>query len=499
MCDKLPARRLRLLLLPVGVYLLASLAFHGFGYQRVQIKWSNVRLLDRQDLAASPARSLLLLHSQPPVLNALLASCLRLSSGIGIRPRTGVTYLFYGLGLTSAVLIFMLVADLTRSRVLAAAATVAMLLDPGFHFFQHVFFYPFIVHFLVVAILFLATRALIHGDFRYFAGAALISTAIPNTRSLFHPVWALVFFLLLAVLVAILHGRGAVVRPRVTPIVASVFLVLLFAWPLKNAVLFGTFTFSTWSGVNLSRGTPVSSGFLDDYLNRGVVSPEVEAEIERFARRFGDQKIHVLARPTRHGGTRNWHHYTFVETSGDLARDALRYRLANPDWWLLKTAINYSRWTRASFVQPYTEEIRGPKKDTYRAYAGGYRALFFSDVRPLLKPVLDLVLAWAPRARDRLLERRWTLFGTAGLPALLAVTLVLVVRGVRRGISAQTGALILALFILGWNLLLVCLSDGAEGNRMRFSVSPCLIVLGAVALSRAGGFLRRGRAEAVES
>ena len=46
--------RLRLLL-PVCVYLLASLAFHGFGYQGVKIPWSDARLLDRQDV--TPKRS----------------------------------------------------------------------------------------------------------------------------------------------------------------------------------------------------------------------------------------------------------------------------------------------------------------------------------------------------------------------------------------------------------------------------------------------------------
>ena len=474
---------------PVGLYLLACLAFHGFGYQRVAIQWSYAQLLDRQDLVRAPARSLLLMHSQPPVLNALLASCLRASSSLGIRPRTFATILFYGLGLAATVLLFLLIADLTRSRALATAATAAMLLDPGFHFFQHVFFYPFIIHFQVVAMLFLATRALIRGDGRYFAGAVWLSAAISNTRSLFHPIWALIFFLLLMALVAILHGRAAVVRGKTTLVTASIFLVLLFAWPLKNAMLFGSFSFSTWSGVNLSRGTPVRSITLDDYLRHGTVAPEVGSGIERFSARFGDRQIHILERATRRNGSRNWHHYTFVETENDLARDALEYRWANPDWWLLKTAINYSRWTRASFVQPYTEKIRGPKNDAYRAYAGGYRSLLFADVRPVLKPLFDVVLAGAPSARERLLSKRWTLFGTAGLPALLAVSFVLVGRGLRRGASAETGALILALFIAVWNLALVCLTDGAEGNRMRFSVTPCLIVLGSVAAGRAVALL----------
>ncbi len=489
MRNKRLACRLCLLLLPVGIYLLASLAFHGFGHKRVKIKWSYVQLLDRQDLVSSPARSLLLLHSQPPVLNALLASCLG-SSSLGIRPRTCAIYLFYGLGLASSVLLFMLVADLTRSRALAAAATVAMLLDPGFHLFQHLFFYPFIIHFLVIAALLFSSRALIGGDLRYFAGAALTAAVITNTRSLFHPIWALIFFLLLMALVAIVHGRGVFLR-RKTTLVTVVFLALLLAWPVKNALLFGAFTFSTWSGVNLSRGTPVSSSVVDDYLNRGVVTPEIELKIERFARRFGDQQIHVLARPTRSNGTPNWNHYIFVETADELARDALRYRLANLNQWLLKTVINYSKWTRASFVQPYVEKIRGPNKDAYRAYASGYRSLFFADMRPLMKPVLDVVLSGVPQVRERLLKNRWTFFGAVGLPALLAVTLLLIGRGVRRGITAEIGALILALFILSWNLLVVCLTDGAEGNRMRFSVTPCLIVLGSVALNRVGARLLR--------
>ncbi len=475
------------LLLPAGIYLLASLTFFGFGFQRVKIHWSSFQLLDRQDLAHSPTRSLLLLHSQPPVLNALLASCLRVSSKLDIPVRTGAACFFHGLGLASAVLIFMLVADLTRSRALASAATAAMLLDPGFHVFQHVFFYPFILHFMITATLFLACKAMHGGDFRYVAGAALASALIPNTRTLFHPAWALAFCLLLIVLVVNIHGYGAVLRGKAKLITAAAFLILLFAWPLKNTLLFDTFSFSTWSGINLSRGTPVRSSMLDSYLRLGAVSPEVESRIATFSDRFGDRQLHILAQPTKRSGRRNWHHYTFIETEAELVREAVRYRLDNPEWWLTKTLVNYSRWTRASFVQPYTGEIRGPQKDVYRAYAGLYRSLFFADVRPYLRPGSDT----EPSAASGLHPpKRWTLFGTLGLPVLMAVTLVLIGRDIRSGISAQTGALILAVFILGWHLLVVCLTDGAEGNRMRFSVTPCLLVLGAVALARAGAHLR---------
>ena len=68
---KLPTP-LRRRLVPVGIFLVSVLLAEAVGFE-MRIPWSHYQVLDRQVLEATPFGALLLLHSQPPMMNALLA------------------------------------------------------------------------------------------------------------------------------------------------------------------------------------------------------------------------------------------------------------------------------------------------------------------------------------------------------------------------------------------------------------------------------------------
>ena len=477
-------RLLRSALVPLGVYLAASLAAYGSIVPQVTVKWNGQRLLERADLESSPARSLLLLHSQPPVLNALLVFCLQTSKVVGLPVKSVATALVTAVGAGSIVLVYFLVAGLTKSYGFGAAAACVAALDPGFQFYRIWFLAAILVHFLTVATLFLAFKALHSGDRRNLVAAVLAVTLLPNTKSVFHPAWALVLVLLLVVLFMKIHRKAAFGNRSGAALAAMGFLLLLFAWPAKNALLFGLFEFSSWSGFNVARGTPVRSEALERYLRDGATSAAMKADIARFRDRFGDRQLHILTEPTRANGSRNRNHYAFVSTQAELMREALHYRTTHLRWWLESGLVNYQKWTRATFVHPYSEEIRGTWAGLYRTYVRTVRALFFADLGFLLRWIAD-----PPESEDRvqratLLAGRWTLYGLLVFPGWLVLASLLIAKDLGRGCTAGTGISILCLFTICWHLLAVCLTDGAEGNRMRFGVTPGSLVLAIWVLSR---------------
>ncbi len=487
-------RSLRSVLVPLGIYFAASLVAYGVFIPKVTVKWNGQRLLERVDHERSPARSLLLLHSQPPALNALLALCIQTSRVVGLPVKSVVTVLITGVGAASVVLVYFLVAGLTKSHGFGSAAACAAALDPGFQFFRIWFLAGILVYGLIAATLFLAFKALDGGDRRALAAAVLTVPLLSNTKSVFHPAWALVFILLLVVLFIKIHRRPAFARRRDAVLTSMGFLLLLFAWPAKNAYLYGSFAFSSWSGFNVARGTPVRSESLERYLRDGSTSPEIRADIERFRERFGDSQLHILTRPTRRNGRRNRNHYAFVSTKAELTEKALHYRTTDLPRWLKSSLVNYRRWTRATFVHPYTEEIRGSWTGPYQEVARYVRALFFADLGSLLRRLADRPEPEGSKPWARVLDGRWTPYGLLVFPGLLVLVSILIAKDLARACGVETGIWILCLFTVCWHLAAVCLTDGAEGNRMRFGVTPCSLVLAFCLLARGWETVKARRA-----
>lgn len=476
-------RSLRSVLVPLGIYFAASFLVYGAIVPTVTVKWHGQRLLERVDLEDSPVRSLLLLHSQPPALNALLAFCLQTSEIVGVPVKSIVTTLVTSVGAGSIVFLYLLVAGLTKSQWFGAAAAGAAVLDPGFQFYRLWFLAALLIYFLIAATLFLAFKALDTGDRRILAAAVLAVPLLPNTKSVFHPAWATVFVIVLVVLFMKIHHKPAAAKPSNAVLTLIGFLLLLFAWPAKNAVLFDSFAFSSWSGFNVARGTPVRSKALKRYLRDGTTTAAIDADIERFRDRFGDSQLHILARPTRANGSRNRNHYAFVSTKAELVTKAVRYRTTNLHWWFKSSLINYRKWTRATFVHPYSDEIRGNWAGPYRAVVRAVRGIFFADLGFLLRWIADPPQQDS-KQQETVFEGRWTLYGLIVFPGLVVVASILMVRDFVRGPDVGTGISMLCLFTICWHLAAVCLTDGAEGNRMRFGVAPCTLVLALCVLAR---------------
>src|SRR5690349_20611414 len=79
------------------------------------------QFLDIEALRRAPAESLLMLHGQPPLLNATLAAALRTADALGVRLEMILGGILLSAGAVTAVSLQQLVLCVTRSLVRALA------------------------------------------------------------------------------------------------------------------------------------------------------------------------------------------------------------------------------------------------------------------------------------------------------------------------------------------------------------------------------------------
>jgi len=451
-------------------YVLSTVAAAAVGF-RFWVPWVVYQLLDAAELRRAPLTSLLALHAQPPALNALLAAALHLGGSLGCGPEPLLAAVFFCLGGAVVVLLAELVHALTGSFWLALAAVLLAVADPALHVYRTVFFYELPLAELLMASLAAAWRFLTRGGELPLLLFVLAVSGMCLTRSLYHPLWAAVMFALLV------YGRTRLSpgspRRAVWLRSAAVLVVLIGIWPLKNALLFGSPVMTSWQGYNLARGTGVQNPALWSYLETGTVPAALQQQWRQSAPAFL-RDTPVLVAPEKSDGGRNWNHYIFLLTDRELTRDALRWRREHPGAWLRQSLANYLLWGRASYLDSYWEVARGPDNPLYRGYARWHERLLFPDLRGVIvrltptAPVHGDTTVWSGPAA-------YTPFALLGLPALLMVLAMLLPRRLRTDPAAWVA--LLAAITLLWVLIVPCLTDGLEGNRMRYPVSPCVLLL----------------------
>lgn len=457
------------------VYLGAAAVAAAVGFS-FWIPWVIVQLVDAGELRRAPLTALLALHAQPPLLNAVLAAAIGAGTVLGCGPEPLLSALFFLLGGAVVVLLGRLVAGITGSPGLAFAAVLLTVADPALHVFRTVYFYELPLAALLLAALTAGWRFLAGGRERHLLLFVLALGGMVLLRSLYHPVWAAAMFGVLVI------GRARLQRPQSSRPLgwrwlrsAALLAALVVLWPLKNAVLFGAPVASSWVGYNLSRGTPVEvedAAFLA-FLKSGAVDPPLQDEWRRIAPAFL-RDAPVLTSPVKNGTVRNWDHYIFLVTYRRMEQAALAWRREHPGEWLRRGLANYLLWGRPSYIESYYQRLRGPDSSLFRRYAAWHQRLLFPDLR-------RLVVRWTPASEVHLATVVWggpapyTLFIVAGLPLLLVAAAVLLPGRLGKGPEAWVA--LLAAIALVWVLVVPCLTDGIEGNRMRYPVSPCVLLL----------------------
>lgn len=422
------------------------------------------QLLPWPPLLNDLGRSLLDLHAQPPFLNLLFGLALKAAVGMGTKVETLLQPLYFAIGAVTVVAITELAKRIVPRPGIRYAVLLVIILNPYFYAVHHYLFYT------AWEMLFLSLAAFF--TLRWFdrsKASRLVLVLVPAfllvyTRSLFHPVW---FVLFLAVLLFLGHGMiSGSWRP--IAVVCAVALILIAAWPLKNLTRFGFFGLSSWSGLSLARGLPTGEPLLPSgYPSRLAVFARASSSLPDPAAVVAAQSLvppkfrgnPMLSELVKPDGSPNWNHYSIIPISRQLGIAAREQLLREPsllffkaiDFYLNGYSIYEARW-------PYQRGF-SPEMTTGNLWASAYEIAVFQRFRPYNPSRTAVSTGFA------------ILF-----PIILLAAAVVLWR--RRPWRSEERTIVVMLFTILWVLALVLFVDGPEGNRVRFSTEPYLFLMG---------------------
>lgn len=224
-------------------YLAVVLSGQRFRTGYLEYGW---QLVPWNILVDDPIGSVWYLHIQPPLWNLLLGSTAALSP---VSDALTLQVLMMLVGVALAATVAAVLRPFVGRGTTAVGLALLGTLNPEV---LHTAFEPTYelgVALLIALVALTVQRAASATDGRWLVRCSVAITALVLTRSLYHPLLVPVVLLL-----AWLPARRRIDRRRLIAALA-VPIVLVGGWLLKNEILFGRATMSSWVGMNLQRST----------------------------------------------------------------------------------------------------------------------------------------------------------------------------------------------------------------------------------------------------
>ncbi len=419
--------------------------------------------------------SLLHLHGQPPLFNLYLGLALKTGHETAVFT---VTFLLCGLAVHAGC--FLLMRRLSVSPVVAFVLATWMAVAPAFVAYENWLFYSLPVAALLVLAALAFEAALRSGrvsDGFLFAGLLLVVCA---SRSLYH----LVFLVGAIALLGLAWRDGSrALRAGALP------LLLLTGLYASNAVRFGHFAATTWTGMNLARLTTEGLGRTDAQrlAAEGTLSPAglspPFAKRQAYPRAYFDHappsRVRALYWEQKTTGWPNFNHAAYIAISDDLLRDARWVILHRPRVYLGSVREAWAIYFRS----PSDLRFLGAENvGSIRPAMDAYDTLFFGR------------WPWPGGTGDPdETPRYWGL--RLGLPLVFALGLAAAL-GRGPGRSLDRPPRLLAGFLC-FNIAFVALVGNSlelgENNRFRFETDPLsLCLLGLAVQAGLESWRRRG-------
>ncbi|MBA3271220.1 MAG: hypothetical protein H0T71_11995 [Acidobacteria bacterium] len=418
-----------------------------------EILW---QLLPLDLLESRLGESLWYLHSQPPLFNAFVGALLQLPGDYTAIWRV----LWVLLGVLFPLVIFASIRLVGSSRGLAHLLAAIVCLNPTLLLYENFLFYSYPEALCVLVGLY-AFLNLGPGE-RGWKTFGVAGSLLTLFRATFQPLWALGIVLTTAwSLRQTLRTVGWI--PLLAPLILGSALVV------KNGVMFGVWSSSSWYGMNAAKLMATAMlGETEQLVALGVVSPLFAAgpfqPVHRYpatmtaaARETAVAEFHsvpALVVETKPNGQPNFNHLVYIEISKQLAADSMAAARAR---WLLFTDT-LSRGFQG-FLQP---------------------ASFYMFVDANRKRVLRLDEAY----RQVVYPGGSALLVQALLAASLFSSAAILVLNVTSRVASLRPAAGYVLVTVVWVTLTCNLAEYGENNRFRFTLDPMMVTWLAVVSMR---------------
>jgi len=444
-----------------AVFVLSRLLYARAGIQfEAGTITSSWHFIDIHLLETDLWRSIFYLHTQPPLLNLL--------TGLGLQlfpANYPVVFhaCFLLIGLAFALSIYSLGNRLGFPKMLSLLLAAWFCVSPATIIYENILSYAY----PLPALLTLAAVFLTHflETKRPLDGLlfSLLLAAMALTWSLFHLAWLLGCF---AIVLFALKGAR---RQAIWLLPA---LLLVTAWYAKNALLYDTFSASTWGGLNLfkivtydipgeTRKAWVKEGKVSELA---LVPPFRSPEV--YLKYFPDTPLTGIPLLDEHYTStdyRNQHHRVYVPAGERYWNDSLRMIALAPQAYLRSVSRSAYIYLHSASDYKQIMDIRQPigRLDTL------WNRLFYGQ--------------WQ---KDEPLAERAQRFSPGHVAWFLTIGFLLAVAGLSAHLWKARARLTeprpaLLLFLL-WNLLFVSaisiMMDIGENNRFRFVVDPLALL-----------------------
>jgi hypothetical protein len=260
------------------------------------------------------------LHSQPPFFNLFLGVVLKLFPVSHV----SVFHLCYmALGLLRALCVFGLLRRLTVGKTLALVFTCLFVVSPPIIRYEKLLFYEHVSACLLTFTAYLFVEYVATKRPRTAIATICAASMLGLTLNAFH--WAWVSAVTATLLLLARGHRKTVALGAVVP------LGLLFGFHLKNLMVFGKFSLTTWFvAANLPMGTvhQLPSSLRSSLVKHGqlsriaLVHPFAEPDKYLEVMPVDLTGIPVLDNVHKSTGAGNRHHMVYFKISDDLSKDA---------------------------------------------------------------------------------------------------------------------------------------------------------------------------------
>ena len=430
-------------------------------------------------------------HTEPPLFSTFVGLLLKFSPF-----PDGITFqvVYLGLGLVLALVVFRIARMIGLGRVASFVAIGLVVTNPGLVALEFNASYDEPTALFVAVLVWAVGRYVTGGGLRYLRWAAVAAAAAVLTRTVFHPAWYL--FVVLGLLA--LRPPKATRRQVAVALIAPALVILAFA--VKNEVIYGEATLSTFSGSSLAKiaGSASRPDEQKRLIAAGTVSPLFGRavfwgySVYRNAMppcRPSHAHVGVLATELRpDNGTPNLNYECFLPVYRLQSADGRAYLLHRPARFLAAEADGVQM-----FFEPPMPIVFTANAPNLRAAESFYDWTLFPRVQ------------LQPFSYSDFAERR--VFAAGGIEfqptaVLLDVGVILIglaqirrlVRGRRRpgGGSRRQGAAAWAAMglVCAWVTAIGSLFEINENARYRLLIEPYLLLLLALVLERAAAFAR---------
>lgn len=417
--------------------------------------------LDPELLANKMLESILYLHSQPPGFNIFLGLVLKAFGGNAAIAFNGL-YLLFGWGLYIAM--FLMMTRLGVSRLLAVLVSTLFMASPSFVLYENWLFYTFPLA-LILLLSALVLQKLLAG------GGAWSAWAFFGLLFLLGAIWS-VFHVAYYLVVAVATTAACPRRRKIVGLAAALPVVLILALYCKNYFLFGTFTTSSWFGMNLSRVTTmnvplpervelVDSGKLS---NLALIPPftRLSQYPADYLAATDSYTAEAVVQTNKSSGRANFNHAAFIRISDQYLRDAL-HSLEYQPWAFVKgIARGWVHYFQSS--SNYSPLGSNRKRAEFLISIYDYLLYGLLPSQPL--PVASTTHIY--------------LFLLLGLPALVAYALLSALRVNSKAPMLTRRQSLVVLYIATSIIYLAIvgnLFESGENNRFRFVTDPLSAVL----------------------